>query len=130
MAASLPLATASPRRSSLSVTICPCPKNMRDASAGIFTAQLFSGSGTMSSRENFPACMSLNTTYMTSSFVIEAGGMGVSAFFSKMTQPLDASTKIALPAQTSSSTGETGYGSGLSAEERWSVYVSSRIESR
>ena len=73
--ASFPLAIASPSKSSLSVTFCPSSKNIIEASLGRFLAQLSGGSGTTSSREISPFSTASKTTYISTSFVIEAGGI-------------------------------------------------------
>ena len=52
-------------------------------------------------------------------FVIEAGGITSSAFFSKRMQPFFASTRIAAPESTSRSAATIGYGSGLSDSLRF-----------
>ena len=113
MEASFPLAMASPRSSSRSVTDCPCARNMMEASDGRFTAQLSFGSGTVSSRDTSPFATASKTTYISTSFVIDAGGISMSAFFSKSMLPVSLSMIMALSAFMNRSAGIVLYGKGV-----------------
>ena len=107
-AASLPETIARPESRSNSVTFCPWSRNIRDESGGIFRAQHSGGREIIWSSERWPASISLKTMYITTSFVIEAGGTFVSAAFSKRMEPVSVSIRIAFSAEIERFAGITG----------------------